>query len=408
MYKRINLEKYKIPIDYKRLNNSCVFDPIRKKLIIATPEEIVRQKIIKFLINEMDVPEDMIGVEIPMKYFKNRARGRADIIVYGRDDKNYFVPVMIVECKAPDVPLTDKVLSQVMKYDEIILADTIMVTNGNELVIQSYNYDKKDYFYLKEFPNYRDLINKKNLVYDCEKVELKRPKFSEITDPEIIDAYLELGLIGEDTPKELYKFIINLNGLFINTNEKLNVKIIKDNKIKILKDGGLRYTTFGNAAGGNWSGLYRYFIIEDDKKNNQIISIGVFGTMKCENDPVFGNRKGTTSLTVAVDAYNMSHISLHLNIDKYCTKTSEKDYTIWHDGRLTIGNIGSAKNKEVIEYVKNKYPELVIDDKIYLGSLDNSKEINFEQENTIDFLVRLIKYALIRDEFRRYMKKRKG
>lgn len=76
---------------------------------------------------------------------------------------------------------------------------------------------------------------------------------------------------------------------------------------------------------------------------------------------------------------------------------------IWHDGSLTLGNRGAIKRKEVIEYIREKCPELIYkDDKIFLGTFDNSIEFNWEQDNVIDFIGRLIKYALLRDEFRKF------
>ena len=85
------------------------FDPIRKKLILISPEEIVRQQVIQFLIKDMQVPTEYIEVEVPMSYFKKGLKGRADIIVYGERD-NQLIPLLIIECKANHVPLTESVL----------------------------------------------------------------------------------------------------------------------------------------------------------------------------------------------------------------------------------------------------------------------------------------------------------
>lgn len=118
---------------------------------------------------------------------------------------------------------------------------------------------------------------------------------------------------------------------------------------------------------------------------------------------MFGNRKGNTVLVVAIDDFEKKHNSLQLNIDRY-TCVDRNKYTIWHDGTLTIGKRGAAKRKDVIDYIKSVDPTMVINERIILGSFDCSKEINWNQQSTKDFIINTIKYAVLRDEFRRLNK----
>ncbi|MGG0240783.1 type I restriction enzyme HsdR N-terminal domain-containing protein [Bacillus rhizoplanae] len=144
MYQSVRYDKYELPKIFIRNGKECFFDPIRKKLILITPEEMVRQQVIQFLIKDMQVPSEYIEVEVPMSYFKKGLKGRADIIVYGeRDDQ--LIPVLIIECKANYVPLTENVFNQVIRYDEMIFADMIMVTNGIETIFQAYCTSTKLY-----------------------------------------------------------------------------------------------------------------------------------------------------------------------------------------------------------------------------------------------------------------------
>lgn len=83
MYQSVSYNKYELPKIFIRNGRECFFDPIRKKLILISPEEIVRQQVIQFLIKDMQVPTEYIEVEVPMSYFKKGLKGRADIIVYG-------------------------------------------------------------------------------------------------------------------------------------------------------------------------------------------------------------------------------------------------------------------------------------------------------------------------------------
>ena len=300
MLVKLNLKKYSLPKTYVRNGEQCLLDPIRKKLVLKTPEEIVRQKIVCFLQDKMKIPKDKIELEIPMKYYKKRARGRADIIVSAYTENNKFIPVFLVECKAPNVSLTDKVFQQVRKYDEIIYANTVAITNGKYFIIKSWDQETKIYRDLEELPTYKDLVNKKDLVFDkTEYNPWKRPEFKDKYDDCTIKEFIDYQWIGVDTPKKLYPFLINLAGCIQDDTEKLKPQII--NGIKIIKDGGIRYTEYGNAGGGRLTGLYRYFIIEDDEGNNQIISMTTMGLPSLKDHPTFGNQRGKTTLIVAID-----------------------------------------------------------------------------------------------------------
>lgn len=90
-----------------------------------------------------------------------------------------------------------------------------------------------------------------------------------------------------------------------------------------------------------------------------------------------------------------------MNLYKY-TKIEGNKFTIWHDGTLTVGRSGAAKRKEVIDYIRSQEPTMVTSDGvIILGTFDCNKEILWSQDNTKQFIKNLIKYAILRDEFRR-------
>ncbi|MEN6462417.1 MAG: type I restriction enzyme HsdR N-terminal domain-containing protein [Syntrophomonas sp.] len=402
MILNLNLNDYEILDRYTRNNKKCVMDTVRKKLIVITPEEIVRQKILLYMQNLMEVPKKMIEVEVPMCYFMKGAKGRADILVYEEDvNEDCLRPVLVVECKAPNIELIDKVYDQAENYADVLSCPTIMVTNGERAEFLCWNEDENNYISLKYVPKYKDLVTKTNLHFDFTNPEWKRPKFSKINNKKIWEEYKDIGWIGEDSSDKLYPFLINLCGFLQDDSKLLNTPCLI-NGIKIIEDGGWRYTSFGNAAGGSWTGDYRFFIIEDEKGNNQIISIGIFGMLKCENHPVFGNRHGNTALVVAIDDFDKSHNSLQLNIDKYTKCDSKNKYVIWHDGTLTVGNKGAVKREDVVKFIKSKAPELVDHNgNIILGNLDNTTEINWSQRNTKAFMANLIKYALLRDDYRK-------
>jgi hypothetical protein len=102
-----------------------IFDPVRKKWVVLTEEEKVRQFFVLRLLNELEIPISHISIE--RKITVNGLTKRYDIVVY-KDAR----PWMVVECKAPDIPLTQEVLEQAGRYNQTLHAEIIGITNGVE------------------------------------------------------------------------------------------------------------------------------------------------------------------------------------------------------------------------------------------------------------------------------------
>lgn len=103
-----------------------IYDIVRKKYILLTPEEWVRQHFLNFLINNFSVPITMIAVEASLKY--NKLSKRADILLYS----NTALPLLIVECKAPTVRLSGDTLLQLSIYNKDLNVPFLAITNGLE------------------------------------------------------------------------------------------------------------------------------------------------------------------------------------------------------------------------------------------------------------------------------------
>lgn len=102
-----------------------IFDPSRKLWVRLTPEEWVRQNIIQYLLQAMHYPSSLIAIEKELQL--GELKKRFDILVY---DKNHL-PWMMIECKSMDVPLDDRVLSQVLRYHIAIPVPYLVITNGS-------------------------------------------------------------------------------------------------------------------------------------------------------------------------------------------------------------------------------------------------------------------------------------
>jgi hypothetical protein len=110
----------------KKINSiAFIFDSIRHKWVVLTPEEWVRQNLIQYLIMELGYPKTLIAVEKQITTFENKSR--FDIVVYGKNIK----PLMIIECKQQLVKIDDSVLQQLLNYQTIVQCKYIMVTNGD-------------------------------------------------------------------------------------------------------------------------------------------------------------------------------------------------------------------------------------------------------------------------------------
>jgi hypothetical protein len=229
----------------------------------------------------------------------------------------------------------------------------------------------------------------------------RRHSFGKLNSPQTIHQLQKWGHIGLDTPRKLHPFLANLTGLFHDETSSPRLPQIRG-KIK-LAESGIRYTGFGNAGGGKWDGDYRYFVLRDTKGENQIICFRVFGNQqtKKENDKHWGNRRGSTSLIVAIDERKGN--SLQLRLDKFADFLNSKA-RIWHDGTLTVGRKGAAKRKDVIKFIARRAPHLCKNGVVELGVLPTNRLV--EWKDVRNFIFNLIEYALLRDKFRDYAKRR--
>lgn len=108
----------------EREGRTYVFDPLRRRFVALTPEEEVRQKVMYFLVEHLKVPAGLLAVEYSVKV--NGMDKRADAVVFGAEGQ----PLMIVECKAASVTLTEAVLDQAVRYHSALNPKYLLLTNG--------------------------------------------------------------------------------------------------------------------------------------------------------------------------------------------------------------------------------------------------------------------------------------
>ena len=130
-----------------------IYDEIRKKYVCLTPEEWVRQNMIKFLMNEKGYSPGLIGVEVTIKM--NRVVKRADIVAYNREG----APCLIVECKSPGTKITQDVFDQIARYNMQLHVNYLIITNGLEHYCCKLDYNNNSYSFLKDIPDYTEIHN---------------------------------------------------------------------------------------------------------------------------------------------------------------------------------------------------------------------------------------------------------
>lgn len=150
MIQPLNLPK--APLKLSR-NEGVVFVwcEIRNKKLKLTPEEWVRQHVIHFLITFKNVPKGVIASEQTIQV--NGLTRRCDLVVYNSHGK----PILLIECKATDVALNEKVLHQIAQYNFNLNVDYLLLTNGIEQYNCFINRSKNTIDYLENLPNWNEL-----------------------------------------------------------------------------------------------------------------------------------------------------------------------------------------------------------------------------------------------------------
>ena len=124
-----------------------IYDPLRRKWVARTPEEVVRQDVIAWLRDVKGCPETRMESEYDFLY--NRRHYRADILVFNRQ----LQPHLLVECKAPSVPLGREVVEQVVRYTRVLAVRYVLVTNGETTHLLRRRPDGSGYDFLHEMPD---------------------------------------------------------------------------------------------------------------------------------------------------------------------------------------------------------------------------------------------------------------
>jgi hypothetical protein len=146
------MQKLNFPTYSFRFKNSenkvAIFDEIRKKFVILTPEEWVRQNVVRFLLEEKKYPKSYINVEKLIKI--NDLNKRYDIVVFQPNGEIF----LLIECKAPEVQISQQTFDQIARYNLVLNAKHLMITNGLNHYFCQIDFENEKYTFLRDLPNY--------------------------------------------------------------------------------------------------------------------------------------------------------------------------------------------------------------------------------------------------------------
>ncbi len=147
---RLNLPEYQFNIKNKD-NTFVILDTLRKRWVTLTPEEWVRQNFVRFLIEDREFPAALMNNEISLT--QNGIKRRCDTLIADRQG----APLVIVEYKAPTVEITQKTFDQIVRYNMVLRAKYLIVSNGMTHYCCKIDYDNNSYCFLEEIPCYGGL-----------------------------------------------------------------------------------------------------------------------------------------------------------------------------------------------------------------------------------------------------------
>ena len=146
----LNLPPYNARLS-KKNGKTYIYDPLRRKDVVLTPEEWVRQHFVNFLITEKSYPAERIANEVSVNV--NSTSKRCDTVIYD----NYLKPLVIVEYKAPEITITGDVFEQISRYNSALRVPYLIVSNGLTHYCCNMDYNAMKCNFIEDIPLYQDI-----------------------------------------------------------------------------------------------------------------------------------------------------------------------------------------------------------------------------------------------------------
>ncbi len=149
----LNLPSYSFRVK-EQTDQRLIFDEFRKRWVKLTPEEWVRQNFARYLTEVKHFPASLLSVERSLRI--NQHDFRTDIVLFSKTGQ----PLVVVECKAPEVKISQQVFDQIARYNLALRVDYLVVTNGMMHYCCRFDQQSMTYSFLPEIPDYLDLVGR--------------------------------------------------------------------------------------------------------------------------------------------------------------------------------------------------------------------------------------------------------
>lgn len=364
-----------------------------EKVYKKTPEEIVRQSVIRYFRWKLHTPLKTIQTEVSMKrYGYLNRKDRVDILLLRPD---YHTILAVIECKAVGIPVDEKVIDQLLRYADALNTEYAFATNGT--VLRVYRFKQKDGYVETECPvSYKEMCQSYCNETPQVMTLYSRANLEQLHNLKYIrknyDKYL-----GRQSNDQYLPFFANLCDSLRDISVSLNPTLYQ--LFSLEEDYGIRTMKIVVPGGEKFNNdNYRVFAITD--KGNHFYKYGFAVSV------YRGASEEKTMLVVSVDDGHRCHHALQLILDTNIeiTQSNKKQcFKIYHSGKINVGRKGKAKVKEVLDYVEENMPSLIdkSNSQIYLGKFYDHELIYVTSKEFVHFFENLISYVLILEEFRR-------
>lgn len=365
------------------------FDRCRGVPVVASPEEQVRQRVLRHLEEHLGVPRHYLLSELRLP----RSTDRADIVIWipGDDDERKFLAV--IECKSARTPMNDDVWMQAQRYGTKLNAPYVGITNGSSLHARRFSPEASAWLTLQGFPTFQMLLSHHSPPPSAPPARaIARPDFGSLGDAFYLERYAEAHAVVpvavHDDLNHL-AMLVNLASLLLDDAE--SPKDFTANGWTCTHDRGLIDTSFGNAGYSShaYSGMYRALIVAHPKHGS---GLPFFRT--------FQQQSGSTMLAMGLHHLDgRQHHAVQLNLTRALEFDDEREVVrVVHDGRMSKGGGGSFSRSDVIATVQQDAPDLIHDGRAVLGELPTDRLVTWE--DAFPMLVNLFRFARAADRLR--------
>ena len=372
---------------YDSNGRRCYLDPTGKTTLRAAgPEENVRQQFVRFLIDQVGVPPELLATEDAVSHHGAASQGRMDIFcrLPNRD------PLFVVECKQQGLVLeVVQHLRQAQNYAKAVGCKLAILTNGEETFVYVCEGDDHKLCKLQlpnnAVPTYQEMLNIGD--YEIQTVSPRvwhRPTWEEMpTRAEDLQDETFASMVSAGSDRHQIRWLASLGSLLLDTHGAEPWQTFGFN----VEDKGTAIVSPTNPSGGRWTGDYRGFLVTKDHADSHLVRF----LMTIDD-------KEHTRLVVAVDDEGgKSRNQLQLNMDSEDTVERSGGFAvIWHNGRLPRGE--GWTNNALIDYVRRHVPRLVEGKYVRLGSVPVNRHIGWADAQ--EFITNCVEYALLRRRFK--------